>query len=407
MSERHTYIVTSRLARSQAFIEAARARAHGRQVLSPAQAAARLAGGFLQVIEREALQEALQEILQDQSVDLGALNNIRDLPGMVRAAAGTLQRVWLAGMDMPLPGNAEVDERQAEIANLEAAVCERMPSSMRRPRELVDIAMDRIELASTILGPVTLVGVPDLDPVWRRFFSELSKAVSVRWELGQFDPPPWLEGTGIESSSSAASFPETLRVACANPRHEALEAMRWARELIASGIARPEEIAIAAPATQEWDEHLATISADANLPLAFAAGRPALSTRDGQAAAALAEVLRNGLSQNRVRRLLSQTRGMTAVTAKIPSDWHRIIPRDAPLLQADRWHQMIEQCENWPEGGNFGAFLGALINRLDQGLETAEETGEALLSGRAQAMEQGAAGGPGECPQCHADIYQG
>ena len=41
MIERHTYLVSSRLGRSHALLEAARAQAHGRQILSPAQAAAR------------------------------------------------------------------------------------------------------------------------------------------------------------------------------------------------------------------------------------------------------------------------------------------------------------------------------------------------------------------------------
>ena len=49
MIERHTFLVASRLARSQALLEAACAQAHGRQILSPAQAVARLAGGFLPV----------------------------------------------------------------------------------------------------------------------------------------------------------------------------------------------------------------------------------------------------------------------------------------------------------------------------------------------------------------------
>ncbi len=95
MIERHTFLVASRLARSQALLEAARAQAHGRQILSPAQAVARLAGGFLQPIEREAPQEILHEVLKDDSIDLGELNKIRDLPGMIRAAARTLQRIWI------------------------------------------------------------------------------------------------------------------------------------------------------------------------------------------------------------------------------------------------------------------------------------------------------------------------
>ena len=70
MTGRHTFIVTSRLVRSQALLEAARAQAHGRQILSPAQAAARLAGGFLQAINRETLKEALHEVLKEDGLDL-------------------------------------------------------------------------------------------------------------------------------------------------------------------------------------------------------------------------------------------------------------------------------------------------------------------------------------------------
>ncbi len=96
MIERHTYLVASRLARNHASLAAAREQAHGRQILSLAQAAARLAGGFLQAIERDTLKDVLHEVLQDETVDLGELNAIRDLPGMGRAVARTLQRVWLS-----------------------------------------------------------------------------------------------------------------------------------------------------------------------------------------------------------------------------------------------------------------------------------------------------------------------
>jgi len=388
MTGRHTYLVHSGLARKSAVLEAARGQAHGRQVLSPAQAAARLAGGFLQAIDRETLKDVLHEVLREEAIDIGELNMIRDLPGMVRATASTLQSVWLAGIDLSASDSDENNQRQADLARLEAAVCERLPASMRRPQELADLAMGRLAFAPAVLGTITLIGIPDLDPVWRSLLAELAKAVPVTWQLGQFGPPQWLADTKIEVAHDAPLAPEISRVACANPRHEALEAIRWARELIANGEACPEEIAIAAPATEEWDAHLATIAGDANLTLAFAMGRPALTTRDGQAAAALAEILLNGLSQNRMRRLLFLTHGMTAATERIPTNWQRILPKNAPLLQDDRWQRLIANIIEWPDGENFGTALSALIEILDRGLDAADEIGEALLSGRARAIWQ-------------------
>ena len=83
------------------------------------------------------------------------------------------------------------------------------------------------------------------------------------------------------------------------------------RELIASGRARPEEIAVCATATEDWDDHMLVLAADAGLPLHFSHGVPALASREGQACAALADVLLNGLSQDRVRRLFGHAAGRT------------------------------------------------------------------------------------------------
>ena len=285
MAERHTSLVTSRLARSRALLEAARIGAHGRQIMSPGQAAARLAGGFLQTIEREALQEQLHQVLKDSSVDLGELNTIRDLPGMVRAATRTLQNVWSGGVDLEHLASQEGQQRLIDLSALEAAVLRRLPASMLRPSDLVTLASQRLEQAPAVLGPVSLEGVPDLDPVWRPFLKRLAESVSVTWHLATVDPPEWLKGSKIHLTQASHETPELARFSCANPRHEALEALRWARSLIATRIARPDQIALASPALGDWDEHIATISADANLPVSFAGGRPALTIRDGQAAA--------------------------------------------------------------------------------------------------------------------------
>lgn len=322
----------------------------------------------------------------EEGLDLGKLNAIRDLPGMVRAVTRTLQRVWMAGIDLTELAEESDKERIRDLAKLETAVCNRLPSSMCRPNELVDVAINRLERVPAVLGPITLCGIPDLDPVWQPFLVKIAELVPVKWKLSHFDPPSWVAGTKIQITNDVAKTPDIIRVSCANPRHEALESLRWARGLLATGNARPEEIAIAAPATEELDGHLATVTSDSNLPVAFAGGRSALTTRDGQAAAALAEVLLNGLSQNRMHRLLSLVRSMTSTTAKIPPTWHQIVPRDAPLLQAQRWQQLIERTLEWPEGKNFGQELNALIEVLDRGTDDADEIGEKILSGRALAI---------------------
>ncbi len=383
---RHTFLVTGVLARREALYEAVRSSAHGRQILGPAQLAARLAGGFAQPIDRDALLDAVDRCLTDATLDIGDLAAIRDLPGSVRAAAQTLSRVWNAGIDLAVRAGKADSPRLAELARLEAAVLQHLPAAQFRPQDLAHRALDRRQLAPRLLGAVTLAGMPDLDPVWRPLLRALGEVVPMTWRLGHFRRPAWVDGDSIEFDDAAANTPELLRVSCANPRHEALEALRWARALIASGAARPEEIAIAAPANAEWDEHIAAMADDANLPLAFVHGRPALNTPDGQTCAALAEVLLNGLSRSRVERVLTSIRGATDATRGIPGNWQRILPRDAPLLHAQQWRGVIEGTTEWPEGRNFGATLEALIDLLDRGAEAASEAGERLLAGRARAV---------------------
>jgi hypothetical protein len=399
---RTTTLITSRLARQHAVLDAARGATHGRQVVTPGQLAARLAGGFLEPIDRESLQEAARAVLADDAVDLGDLASVRDLPGTARALAATLQRAWVAGVDLAARAAAAgAPARLMTLARIEQTVLARLPAGQQRPADLVAAARARLSFAPAVLGPVTIVGVPDLDPVWRGLLLALAEVVSVTWRLGPTHEPAWLAGTAIRIGRATATDPRVLRVACANPRHEALEALRWARALVAAGRARPGDIAIAAPATAEWDDHLAAMAADGNLPLAFVHGRPALATRDGQAAAALAEVLLAGLSQARVRRLLSLVRGMTAATARLPAEWHRPLPQDAPLLDAARWTEAIAAVTAWPDDADCGADLSALIALLARGPEAAEEAGATLLAGRALALWRRALG---EGPAAALDV---
>lgn len=380
---RHTLLITSPLVRRTALLEAARERAHGRQLMSPAQLAARLAGGFLQLIDREALQTVLDAIVADATTAFGDLQPIRALPGMRRALAATLERVWSAGIDLQARAAAGDDPRFAAMARIEQALLARLPPALLPHAPLVGRARARLRVAPQVLGPVTVRGVPDLDPVWRPLLVELAAVVPVTWRSHHDRHPAWIEGAAIRVEHCAAHQPRLERVACADPRHEALEALRWARELIAGGHAQPQDIAIAAPVTAEWDAHFAAMVADANLPFAFVHGRPALETQDGQAAAALAEVLLGGLGQHRVRRLLALTRGMTPATAAIPEDWQRVLPPDAPLLDLERWRTLLNK---EAESVSFRTDLFALLQQLARGTAAAHELGESLLAGRALAI---------------------
>ena len=61
------------------------------------QLAARLAGGFLEPIDGDALSAAVAAAL---TKPLGELDAIKALPGFRRAAAATLAQAWAAGLDL-------------------------------------------------------------------------------------------------------------------------------------------------------------------------------------------------------------------------------------------------------------------------------------------------------------------
>ena len=241
MQLRRTVVVHGRLAAHEARLAAARERAHGTQILTTEQMVSRLAGGFLQGIDREALQEAVRAALDEE---LGEIDAIKHLPGMVRAAIGTLEKVWRAGIN--LEAHSSEHPRFDALHRLERAVLQRLPPSMLRPTALAEQAAARLAHAPQVLGPVTVRGITEMAPCWRPLLFALAEVVPVVWEAGPRETPAWLEGQNIEIRRSETTAAGTEAVSCANARHEALEALRWARELMASGRARPEEIAIAA-----------------------------------------------------------------------------------------------------------------------------------------------------------------
>lgn len=88
MVSRSTLVVHGRLAMRGARLDATREGRHGVQIMSFEQAAVRLAGGFVRPIDDDSLREAIQAVLP--VTDMGELESIKLLPGMVGAAADIL-----------------------------------------------------------------------------------------------------------------------------------------------------------------------------------------------------------------------------------------------------------------------------------------------------------------------------
>ena len=171
----------------------------------------------------------------------------------------------------------------------------------RLPHDLCDAAMSRVSRSKALLGTVTLDGIVDIDPVWRPLLNEIACFTELCWVSPGQAETSWFKGKFTDGQRLApANF---WAEASADPKSEVVEALRWARQLLSSGQAKAEEVAIAATSTPDWDDHFLAYANDAGLPLHFSHGVPALSTPEGQACAALADMLTNGLSQERVWRL--------------------------------------------------------------------------------------------------------
>jgi hypothetical protein len=385
---RDTIIINSRLAWRRVRGVAAIQRRHGLQALSIQLLAARLAGGFLQAIDSDALKTSISRATE---VDLGELNEIKHLPGFARAAAATLSKAWTSGIDLRGGASdqaAAVPRRTACLALLEAEVLRHLPPSMRRPSELVGIARTRVHLAESFFGRVSVHGHTEMAPVWRPMLGELAKVVDLSWVAGPRKVPSWVGQLGIPIIETPPETPVIECRSCGSPRHEALEAMRWARSLIASGKVRPEDIAIAAASPEEWDDHLLALSDMSGLDLHFVHGRKVLTTSEGQLAAALAEVLLRGFSHARMTRLVGLLRNQNPAFQVVPSNWWHELPQDAPLLGLKSWRDTLAvwRAMNKLKSDDVIVKLNDLIEALSLGLKQAKDIGERLLVRRSLAI---------------------
>jgi hypothetical protein len=352
-------------------------------MLTIEQLAARLAGGFLRSVDGDSLRLALQEALP--SATLGELDGIKSLPGMVNAAVQTLSAAWRVGID--IQAGSAGQPRLAALAQLERDVLTCLPTGMLRPGDLVDAALARSQHAQHVLGSVEISGLPDLDPCWRGLVLALATQVPLRWIAGPRAVPAWLDGQAITVEATSCSAPELGVTSAATPAHEALEAVRWARALLASGEARPEEIAMAAAEPSPFDSHLMALSAEAGIELHSVHGVPVTVTRDGQGAASLADILVSGLSQSRLRRL-GRLCPDAPLFAGLPEQWFRVLPDDSTLASPGSWQRFLDRlrADDWPDKADHTPLLRTAVELLSGGTAAAVELGEQVLRGRALSI---------------------
>jgi hypothetical protein len=377
---RSTMVVDGPLALRMQRLTAARQGVIGREILTLPPMAARLAGGFAAAAGSDVLYPIIQAALAEG--DFRALGAVSSRPGMPRAVLRTLEAAWRADIDLAaLPANVE---RFGDLLAIEARIRTLLPPARMLLRDLRDAALARVELATVLLGPVTLSGVVDVDPVWRPLLIRLAEQTNVTWDGPAGPAPAWF--TGVYKARPAALPATTRAEVAADPRSEVVEALRWVRELLSSGKVKAMDVGIAATSPNTWDDHMVALSRSAGLPLHFSHGVPALSTSDGQACAALADILINGLSQQRVRRLVPRLL-TTPFGARLPADWSAGLPREAALKTLEHWQHALRRARDQRDNGDAAEHvLVPVLEVIARGPEAAVEAGGRLLSGSALSM---------------------
>lgn len=373
-----TVIVNGRMALRTERLKAARAGAMGTQVMTIEHAAARLAGGFLQIIDLATLRGLVNEVIRD--TDLGELNPMRGRPGMPNACASTLMKYWLSGI---APEDYAGNSRIEAILALEKAVISVMPRHLMRPADLVALAVRRVEHAPMALGQAVFRNMTDLHPVWRALFEALVGHVPVIWDAGSRKLPGFVEKRkGVVCRTSRKITPKFHSFSCASERHEVIEAVRWVREKILSGIC-PSEIAVATVSMQAYDDIVASVISETDAPIHMTSGIPALLTGSGQAAAALADVMLRGISQKRISRLFTLVAADSEILGGLPADWETSLPPDASLTTVGRWRKALERK---PSTQHIAEIVIPVVEMIAKGHEKAVDIGAAILGAEALAL---------------------
>lgn len=376
---RHTIVVDGLLAYRMQRAAAARSNALGREIATLPQVAGRLAGGFIEMATSDILFPLIRTALAKGG--FAKLANVADLPGTPRAVMATLRKAWEADLDL---GEASGSSGNlADLALIEERLRDALPAAWLLPRDLRDRAIAQVDRAPRLLGEIVLDGVVDVPPIWRPLVLALTRHVSVEWRTAGSVDRSWFGPIALRELTAPAS----QRVeSCADARSEVVEALRWAREKLASGTCTASEVAIVAASTAEYDEHMLVLGRESRLPLHFGDGVPALATRAGQCCAALADILLRGLSQDRVRRLLNALprRGPLQL---LPSDWSRGLRQEAMLTNTHQWQAvMLRGREHRADGDLAERVLLPVLAMLTDGLKDAVSLGELLLEKDALAI---------------------
>lgn len=370
--QRRVDVVDGPLAFRMARYRAACANEVGLEILTLPLLAARLAGGFRRPADRETLATAAARALQDGGFT--QLDDVRNLPGMVRAALQTLERAWSADIDLDNP--AFPSARVADIALLERRIRDALPHGAMLPRQLRDAALERVRFAPTLFGSVSLEGIVDVEPLWRPLIGALAGQLDVSWNVAGEADRTWFLG---RLKPAEPHPPRTARgELCADPRAEVVEALRWVRELLSRGNVDARDVAITAASNSAFDEHMLVLSAEADIPIHFSHGIPALSSWEGQACAALADLLGHGLSQERVRRLIRHA--SEVAKNSLPDDWAAGLPPHAGLFTVEQWRRALHSArDRRSEPDAAVQSLIPMLELLARGLPGAEEAGKTFL----------------------------
>lgn len=372
--KRRVIVVEGQLAFGMRRFEAARANDVGLEVLTLPLLASRLAGGFRHLADRDTLSMAVGRALLGGG--FAQIDNVRHLPGMVRAAVQSLDRAWSADLD--LDSLASKSARVADLVILQRRVSEVLPHGAMLPRQLRDAALARVRFAPKLFGSITLERLVDIEPLWRPLLTALSAQLDVSWIATAEPDRGWFPG---QVSVAEPARPKVIRgEVCADPRAEVVEALRWARELLSRGDVSASDIAITAASTPAWDEHMLVLSNQAEIPIHFSHGLPALNSWEGQSCAALADVLGNGLTQERVRRLVMHSSSSSIRT--LPDDWAAGLPQQAGLFTVDQWIRALESARSRRSDPDAAEqTLIPMLELLAAGLVNAEQAGTVFLGG--------------------------
>ena len=359
----------------------------GLRILTLDLLAARLAGGFLAPINTKRLNEAMSKAIDRP---FGELEKTKKLPGFRRAASASLFKAWMIGLDLKKEAANATEptarKRLDSMAKLEKNVLSLLQIGILRPSDLAEAAVKRVRHVRPIFGRIEIRGQTEPPPVYRHLLTEIAQHTDVIWNWkGEARTIPiWLSGTKIQLERSPPTNPKIVSYSCSDPQHEILEAFRWARQHMSLGVP-PQNLAIVTASPELWDDHVSAMSKTSDIPIHFIHGRKAIEKREGQLAAALAEVLLRGFSRKRVRRLVELLRIQCERFKELPRNWWRQPLSDAPLLSGSSWLTAIDRMNVGisDNESDFRPLLKEIINKASKGIMEAEQIGESLLEKRA------------------------